>query len=87
MSLSRLTPRGGRNAYTAAWLGWLAAFFVIELPPIWHHHPQDTLSDHVWLWFGVPQHPTPPEALRARRIALLGFLAWLMAHFLSGDEV
>jgi len=36
---------------------------------------------------GIPQHPAPLGSVRARRLVLLSTLAWLVAHFLSGDEV
>jgi hypothetical protein len=84
--MQRLTPLGGSQCWTAAWLAWIVAFFALELPPIIHDHPQDTLSDHVWLWFDIPQHKAPLETVRARRFLLLALMAWLIAHFLSGDE-
>lgn len=82
-----LTPPGGRKSYTVAWLAWIAAFFAIEVPPVIQHRQEDTLSDHVWFWFGIPQHKAPPAELRARRLALLVFMAWLATHFLTGDDV
>lgn len=87
MNLSELTPPNGRKSYTVAWLAWIAAFFAIEVPPIVQNRSVDTLSDHVWLWFGIPQHTPPDLHLRARRLALLTLLAWLAAHFLTGDDV
>lgn len=87
MDLTELTPTGGRKGYTVAWLAWIAAFFLIEVPPVLEHRQEDTLSDHVWLWFGIPKHPAPPTQLRARRLALLALMAWLCAHFLTGDDI
>jgi hypothetical protein len=73
--------------WTALWLGWIAAFFVIEESALARHRPQDTLSDHVWAWFDIPRHSPPTRGVRGRRLFLLGFLAWLTAHFLTGDDV
>lgn len=87
MNLTELTPPDGETRYTALWLAWIAAFFAIELPPVVNGHSVDTLSDHVWFWFGVPQHKAPSGSLRLRRLALLCFVAWLATHFLSGDDV
>lgn len=69
------------------WLGWILAFFAIEGSALRRRRPQDTLSDHVWAWFDIPQHRAPSRGMRGRRLLLLGFLAWLCAHFLTGDEV
>jgi len=60
---------------------------MIEGSALIRGRPQDTLSDHVWAWFGIPHHRPPQMRVRERRILLLSFLAWLVAHFLSGDEV
>lgn len=80
-------PQAASRVFTNLWVGWIAAFFVIELSALVRHRPQDTLSDHVWTWFDIPRHPAPTRAVRARRLFLLGFLAWLCAHFLTGDDV
>ncbi len=73
--------------WTRAWAAWIAAFAVIEGSALLRGKPQDTLSDHVWHWFGIPQHKAPLPTLRARRLLLLTALAWLVAHFLTGDDV
>ena len=80
-------PPGASRTWTRLWLGWIAAFFLIEGTALARHRPQDTLSDHVWAWFDIPHHPAPPRQVRLRRIALLAFLAWLVSHFLTGDDV
>lgn len=80
-------PAGASPTWTCAWYGWIATFFVIEGSALARHRPQDTLSDHVWAWFGIPRHAPPSRNVRARRVLLLGFLAWLCSHFLSGDDV
>jgi hypothetical protein len=73
--------------WTRLWIGWIGLFFALELPPLFRGRPQDTLSDHVWAWFGIPHHPAPERSVRVRRLALLTFLAWLCSHFLTGDQV
>ncbi len=80
-------PICASKTWTRLWLGWIAAFFVIEGTALARHRPQDTLSDHVWAWFDIPQHPAPAGNVRFRRIALVGFLAWLAGHFLTGDDI
>ena len=83
--LKKLTPPGGELRYTALWLVWIAGFFAIEVPPVHNQHSVDTLSDHVWFWFGIPRRTPPPQKLRARRLGLLFLMAWLSTHFLTGD--
>lgn len=80
-------PDNATSLWTKAWLAWIAAFFVIEGSALARHKSADTLSDHVWAWFDIPKHPAPNRSERIRRVFLLGFLAWLGAHFLTGDEV
>ena len=80
-------PVGADRRWTLMWLAWIAAFFLIEGSALARHRPQDTLSDHCFRWFGIPQHAAPARSLRARRIALLWLLAWLATHLLSGDDV
>jgi hypothetical protein len=80
--------------FTAAWVAWIAAFGVIEGIALYRKQPGDTLSEHVWKWFGtrrdVEYHgkgEQPSGLLRLRRFALLAFLAWLSIHFLTGGLV
>jgi hypothetical protein len=80
-------PPDASKTWTKLWLAWIAAFFALELPPLFRGRPQDTLSDHVWAWFGIPQHRPPERDVRIRRIVLVTLLAWLCSHFLTGDEV
>lgn len=80
-------PEGASPTWTRLWYAWIAGFFMIEGSALARHRPQDTLSDHVWAWFDIPRHSPPAESVRARRLVLLGFLAWLCSHFLSGDDV
>ena len=85
--MGRTSPEGATPAWTRAWLIWIAEFFVIEGSALARHKSEDTLSDHVWAWFDVPKHKAPNRSERVRRVVLLAFLAWLGAHFLTGDEV
>lgn len=82
-----LAPERASPVWTWLWYGWIAAFFVIEGTALARNRPQDTLSDHVWAWAGIPRHRAPSRSVRARRIGLLAFLAWLSTHFLTGDDV
>lgn len=69
------------DGYTIAWLLWILAFFVIEVPAILNKRLGDTLSEHVWRWFSVKSRST---GWKIRRFSLLALLAWLSAHFLTG---
>ncbi len=50
--------------------------------------PGDTLSEHVWSWFATQSGSTgkPSGWVRARRFALLAFMGWLTAHFMTGGR-
>jgi hypothetical protein len=73
------------SGYTIAWLAWLAAFGVIEGSALVSKREGDTLSEHVWRWFAV-KDKSRRGTVRARRFALLAFMAWLTAHFLTGGR-
>lgn len=81
------SPEAASPAYTGVWLAWVTAFFLIEGSALARRQPENTLSDHVWAWFGIPRHVAPSRSVRSRRIALLGFFAWLVGHFFTGDEI
>lgn len=77
------------SAWTWAWIGWGVYFAVVEGAALFNSRPGDTLSEHVWLWANTARGPGPsgrqPSGwTRLRRFALLAFLAWLVAHFLTG---
>ena len=78
------------SGYTIGWLAWLAWFLVEEGVALVKGGTGDTLSGHVWAWFGInrgdggPPSPNPTGWLRLRRFGLLAFLAWLCLHFLTG---
>jgi hypothetical protein len=69
--------------YTFAWLVWLGLFGVIEGFALMRKEKGDTLSEHIWSWFSVKGKGS---MWRLRRFSLLAFLAWLVAHFLSGGR-
>ncbi len=71
------------EGYTLAWLIWLLQFAAIEGAALVNKRDGDTLSEHVWRWFSMRQKGA---GWRMRRFALLAFLAWLVAHFLTAGE-
>lgn len=83
------------SGFTVAWLAWLAYFVVVEGVALFNSKDGDTLSEHVWMWFGTvrskPGDPAPTKDrsgwTQARRFALVAFMAWLSVHFLSGGWV
>ncbi|WP_431728254.1 hypothetical protein [Verrucosispora sp. TAA-831] len=78
------------SGWTWAWLAWFAWFSVVEGLALANSRKGDTLSEHVWAWFGTQRRqPGEPERPRsgwtqARRVLLLAFMAWLSVHFLTG---
>jgi hypothetical protein len=72
------------TVFTAAWVGWIAAFCVIEGVALYRKQPGDSLSEHVWKWFHTSKDIVPDRTTRLRRSLLVAFLAWLFAHFLTG---
>lgn len=77
------------TAWSWLWLAWLGYFAVVEGMALANARSGDTLSEHVWAWFGTGRGPGPTGRCasgwtRLRRFALLAFLAWLVAHFLTG---
>lgn len=78
------------SGWTWLWLAWFGYFAAVEGVALFNSKPGDTLSEHIWLWFGTQRRkPGEPERPRSgwtqlRRVVLLGFMAWLGAHFLTG---
>lgn len=78
--------------FTVLWVGWLVYFLVVEAIAIVHSarstgaNPRDTLSEHVWWWFGTAPGSEPNTWAYVRRFALLAFMAWLSVHFLGGGQ-
>ena len=74
---------------TILWIAWLVIFAVLEGYALWSPKAGDTLSEHVWEWFGVARNGDADKRpvngnIRTRRFVLLAFMAWLSLHFLSG---
>ncbi|WP_254708967.1 hypothetical protein [Streptomyces lunaelactis] len=70
--------------FTAAWVGWIASFCVIEGVALYRKQPDDTLSEHIWRWFHTAKGTVPDRTTRLRRFVLVAFMAWLSAHLLTG---
>lgn len=71
--------------FTVMWVGWIAAFVVIEAVAIFNKKKGDTLSEHVWRWFGVPDESAKvKKAFTVGRFALGAFLVWLTGHLTFG---
>lgn len=78
-----------------AWYAWFGLFAIIEGMALFNSKGGDTLSEHVWAWFGVKNVLTPASTTatrqptgwtRARRFVLLALLAWLFVHFAFGGQ-
>lgn len=72
------------DGWTIGWLVWLGWFAVEEGLALWRGGTPATLSGHVWRWFAVGGNSDPTGWQRARRFALLAFLAWLAVHLTTG---
>lgn len=70
------------------WIAWIVAFFSMEIPELLNNATGDTLSEKVWAWFAIKNAPNGKARVagQARRFVLVAFLAWLVAHFLSGGR-
>jgi hypothetical protein len=87
----------GINWYTVAWIGWIGYFAIVEGLAI-HASTKarvngkgtlDTLSEHVWLWFGIKGDVKDRNTAWgfARRMMLCGFMTWLSIHFILGGAL
>lgn len=80
----------GLGRWDLTWYVWFAYFAVVEGKALANSRANDTLSEHVWQWFGIDLPGTAPREVtgwvRLRRFVLLAFMAWLAAHFLSGGR-
>jgi hypothetical protein len=72
-----------KNGWTTAWVMWIVMFLTIEGRALLNKSKDDTFSEFVWRYFSIKDKSS---GWRFRRFALLSFLAWLTAHFLSGGK-
>lgn len=74
------------SLWTWAWAGWALWFAVVEGMALVNSRTGDTLSEHVWAFIGSREltGKQPTGWTRLRRFLTLAFLAWLVAHFLTG---
>lgn len=70
---------------TLLWIGWLLYFVIVEAVALRNSRRGDTLSEHVWMWFGVRKEQTGWS--RFRRVVLIGFMVWLSLHFITGGWI
>lgn len=81
------------SGHTALWLIWFAMFAGIEGTALFNSRKGDTLSEHIWAWFGTERRTSDAPAhdrsgwAQARRAGLLMFMTWLTAHFMTGGWV
>lgn len=75
------------TGFEIAWAAWAAAFVVIEGVALYRKDKSDTLSEQVWRIFHTAQGQEKTKTTQARRAVLVMFLAWLVAHFLTGGTV
>lgn len=62
--------------WTWLWLAWIVSFFAIEVPAIRNDIKNDTLSEHVRLWFR-----TDTKLGRTLWLFVSGsFAAWFIVH-------
>ncbi|WP_432006316.1 hypothetical protein [Streptomyces parvus] len=75
------------TGFEIAWAAWAGAFVVIEGIALRRKAKNDTLSEQVWRIFHTAQGQKKTKTTQARRAVLVMFLAWLVAHFMSGGKV
>jgi hypothetical protein len=81
------------SIWTIGWLLWIGFFVIEEGVALTNKVNGDTLSEHVWKWFAIPEAGTKEDGkrpktvlMRLRRFALLAFMAWLVLHFVTGGK-
>lgn len=86
------------NLFGWGWLAWIAYFAALEGVALYRSRqarlagvddPRDTLSEHVWVWFGVNSKGIGVDRdvnawARIRRVLLGAGLLWLAIHFMAG---
>jgi len=80
------------SGWTWAWAVWVAYFAAVEGMALANSKRGDTASEFVWAFLGIDRNTVgtdnpgrhPSGWTRLRRFAVLAFLTWLVAHFLTG---
>jgi len=71
------------NRWYIIWVMWLVFFGAIEGPALLNKNKNDTLSEFIWKFFSIKEKS---RQWRFRRFCLLSFLAWLVAHLITGGQ-
>jgi hypothetical protein len=66
------------TVYAALWIGWIAAFLVIELTALFTGNPRYTLSEYVWRLEEINR------AWTFLRFFIAAFCLWLFFHMAFG---
>lgn len=66
--------------WTILWVGWILAFFAIEIPAIRNDLREDTLSEHIRRWFSTKTHHGRSVFI----VAWLAFTVWFVPHIVWG---
>lgn len=77
-----MTEERNRKPWLIAWVVWLVAFLIVEVSAAVRKTKLDTLSENVWLWFGIKYSERPYKG--TRRAALALFMLTLSGHFVFG---
>lgn len=72
------------SAWTWAWIGWGLYFVVVEGWALYRSVPGATLSEHAWAWLGIGEGRKRSGWTQLRRALLVGALAWLVLHLVTG---
>jgi len=88
-------PADRYSVFTKLWLGWVAAFAVIESLAMWQDRKhrdrvKRTLSSNMRRWFAtdsITGIPLNAPYGKLRRIALLFLMSWLSEHFRQQGRV
>ena len=67
--------------WTLLWVGWLAAFAIIEGVALHNDMPGDTLSEHTRKWFSVKTKLGRTIFL----VAWVGFAVWFTVHIITSQ--
>ena len=67
------------TVYTVLWLAWIVAFAVVEGFALRNDRKDDTLSEHLRLWFRTDTRPG-----RTVFLCVFGaFVAWFGVHIIT----